>query len=116
MSGRSATHTHDKLIIIEQVETLLKNQDGSDQGKEGARPDTASAYVANTLSQGAPISNEFLTVQGDTHVRRESGGSGAYPFQEFGGGNHNSGPEVSWEMIGLGLEEPLPPQDVMDEL
>ena len=22
----------------------------------------------------------------------------------------------SWEMIGLGLEEPLPPQDIVDEL
>lgn len=24
--------------------------------------------------------------------------------------------EYQWEMIGLGLEEPLPPQDVMEEL
>ena len=24
--------------------------------------------------------------------------------------------DFPWEMIGLGLDEPLPPQDVMDEL
>jgi hypothetical protein len=24
--------------------------------------------------------------------------------------------EFQWEMIGLGLDEPLPPQDVQDEL
>jgi hypothetical protein len=27
-----------------------------------------------------------------------------------------SGNDFSWEMIGLGLEEPLPAQDVIDEL
>jgi hypothetical protein len=26
------------------------------------------------------------------------------------------GEPMSWEMIGLGLEEPLPPQDIIDEL
>jgi hypothetical protein len=25
-------------------------------------------------------------------------------------------PSFTWEMIGLGLEEPLPPQDTIDEL
>jgi hypothetical protein len=29
---------------------------------------------------------------------------------------NNENADISWEMIGLGLEEPLPPQDVMDEL
>ena len=27
-----------------------------------------------------------------------------------------SNPEYSWELIGLGLEEPLPPQDMIDEM
>jgi hypothetical protein len=26
------------------------------------------------------------------------------------------GSTITWEMIGLGLEEPLPPQDTIDEL
>lgn len=26
------------------------------------------------------------------------------------------GESLSWEMIGLGLEEPLPPQDMIDDL
>jgi hypothetical protein len=31
--------------------------------------------------------------------------------------NANSGDEeFPWEMIGLGLDEPLPPQDVINEL
>lgn len=28
----------------------------------------------------------------------------------------SSEPQFSWEMVGLGLEEPLPTQDVIDEL
>jgi hypothetical protein len=28
----------------------------------------------------------------------------------------DTGDEFSWEMIGLGLEEALPPRDVIDEL
>ena len=30
--------------------------------------------------------------------------------------NHAPQGEFPWEMMGLGLEEPLPPQDLMDEL
>ena len=30
--------------------------------------------------------------------------------------NFGLGEGLSWEMIGLGLEEPLPPQDMIDEL
>lgn len=32
------------------------------------------------------------------------------PMNNVGGGN------FTWEMIGLGLEEPLPPQETIDEL
>lgn len=31
-------------------------------------------------------------------------------------GMNNVGSTFTWEMIGLGLEEPLPPQDTIDEL
>jgi hypothetical protein len=31
-------------------------------------------------------------------------------------GMNNVGGTFTWEMIGLGLEEPLPPQDTIDEL
>lgn len=31
-------------------------------------------------------------------------------------GINNAGSNFTWEMIGLGLEEPLPPQETIDEL
>jgi hypothetical protein len=47
----------------------------------------------------------------------------AQPMDEFNfnatmGVNMNNvgGEDFPWEMIGLGLEEPLPPQDTIDEL
>lgn len=44
------------------------------------------------------------------------------PMEEFnfnagmGMPMNNMGPSLNWEMIGLGLEEPLPPQETIDEL
>ena len=29
---------------------------------------------------------------------------------------HNTGPDFPWEMVGLGLEESLPPPDTVDEM
>lgn len=37
-------------------------------------------------------------------------------FQNGGANPPAAEGEFPWEMIGLGLDEPLPPQDVMDDL
>ena len=42
--------------------------------------------------------------------------SGSGNTTQSGEVNTDFGETISWEMIGLGLEEPLPPQDMIDEL
>ncbi|KAL5393194.1 hypothetical protein DPSP01_000025 [Paraphaeosphaeria sporulosa] len=94
---------------LQQVETLLKSQESTEQTREPARPDATTAYVASTVQQPLPNSNEFL---GASDARLSiSPGPDAFS-------NNATSPEgeFQWEMIGLGLDEPLPPQDVQDEL
>jgi hypothetical protein len=98
---------------IEQVEHLLKSQDTPDASNDTSRQDTASAYVANTLSQALPNAGDYL----DTQNRiQDSRPPAADPVHITAPTANNGDADFSWEMIGLGLEEPLPPQDVMDEL
>jgi hypothetical protein len=90
----------------------LKNQDTPDTNKDTSRQDSTTAYVANTLQQPLPNSNDFLTP--DKTPLSISPGPDA--FQNGGANAHTAEGEFPWEMIGLGLDEPLPPQDVMDDL
>jgi hypothetical protein len=102
---------------IEQVETLLKTQDTTDSSKEAPRQDSASAYVANTINQPLPNSTDVPNATAGSQAG--AGGlriPGASPFQNVGTSRNGAEPEPSWEMIGLGLEEPLPPQEIMDDL
>lgn len=102
----------------EQVETLLKSQDSTDSNKDAARQDSTNAYVANTLQQSASTartrsSNPFdKSFENLLDARKAS----IPTYQSENATTNDENPEFSWEMIGLGLEEPLPPQDVMDEL
>ncbi|CAN9144024.1 unnamed protein product [Alternaria alternata] len=102
---------------LQQVETLLKTQDTADSSKEAPRQDSASAYVANTINQALSNSRDGLNAtnnfQAGTNASRTAGAS---PFQNAGTTGNDAETEPSWEMIGLGLEEPLPPQEIMDDL
>ena len=79
----------------EQVETLLKTQDANDTSKDATRQDSASEYVANTINLTLPSTNHIPNL--------------ATP-------QHDTEQHMSGEIIGLGLEEPLPPQEVTDNL
>lgn len=95
------------------METLLKTVDAPETTKDTSSQDTASAYVASTVQQALPNSGDYLNTQDRIQDSRTTR---AEPLQN-GGTTANSGDaDFPWEMIGLGLEEPLPPQDVMDEL
>lgn len=96
----------------EQVEHLLKSQDTVDTSKDTSRQDTASAYVATTLQQALPNSGDYLSAQDRIQDSRTPG----EPAQNGAATSNGGDADFPWEMIGLGLEEPLPPQDVMDEL
>lgn len=97
----------------EQVETLLKNQESVEPGKDGTPLRSTATYVANTAPQPLPTSDEF-TASSDRPSLDDLSGLDA--FQNNGTNVQNSEGYVPWEMIGLGLEEPLPPQDVQDDL
>ncbi|KAJ4353288.1 uncharacterized protein N0V89_005015 [Didymosphaeria variabile] len=107
--SQQGTDANDNNAVAKQVETLLKTQESTEQTREPSRPDSTTAYVASTAQQPLPNSNEFLgppeappriSPVPDVFVN-----TGTSPEGEF-----------QWEMIGLGLDEPLPPQDVQDEL
>ncbi|EEH08043.1 binuclear zinc transcription factor [Histoplasma capsulatum G186AR] len=104
---------------LAQVETLLKSQDSGDVFQKSPVPTDfnprppASGSVVNSMTDVFPSSNPTENLR-------------TVPLDLFGDLNSTqinlpddsitSGGGFSWEMIGLGLEEPLPAQDVIDEL
>lgn len=89
----------------------MKSQESSEKNKDASHQDPTSAYVASTL-QGFPSAGDKASV---------SYPDGTSPGQEIylpkaAANGHTTESDFSWEMIGLGLDEPLPPQDVMDDL
>lgn len=119
-------------ILIEQVETLLKTQD-----PVTTTSDTAPTSFVSSLDSANEIGLQNISAA-DFGVQNPSIGlvNGVNdeqwhlpeePSQQpmeglgFSGGDlsMNMGLDMStftWEMIGLGLEEPLPPQETIDEL
>jgi hypothetical protein len=114
---------------VEQVETLLKTQD-----TPVAAPEIVSTAFSSTPNNvSAPglqaIGNPDFQHATDgvlnglhTEAWRFNKDSPQQPMNDLtfttdmsmGIGLDDS--TITWEMIGLGLEEPLPPQDTIDEL
>lgn len=93
------------------METLLKSQESTDQTQDKTRQDSTSAYVASTLQQGLPTTADKTPNPYTENI------SPCPDFQTSASANAQTAEgEFPWEMIGLGLDEPLPPQDVMDDL
>jgi hypothetical protein len=90
----------------------------------GALPLHAGPTQQRTIppaGNGGPLS------LGDWDMDRRTFNNGESPQQaapmddfnfqaDMGMGINNVGGDFTWEMIGLGLEEPLPPQETIDEL
>ena len=102
-----------------QVETLLKTQEpveaprGSSTLPDNPFEASLPSETLNDLPDLGTLPNEMggipqlpLDGAGGLHS-----GQICFPEPDLGSGN-----DFSWEMIGLGLEEPLPAQDVIDEL
>ncbi|KAG7143533.1 Citrinin biosynthesis transcriptional activator ctnR like protein [Verticillium longisporum] len=129
---------------LKQVETLLNKTKDSTTGADtnAAAPlnlDTASATRVQlppaAAGDGFSGQNATLTLPGDRDMDRwqfagespqpgppmddfnfnASMNPGLNPNMPMGMGNLNN-TNFPWEMIGLGLEEPLPPQETIDEL
>ena len=104
----------------DEVEKLLKTQDKPDQDKDG-KSNASSSYVESTLniiSQGLPDGGNFLGSADPVSSNfTESISPRPEAFSAANPGSANSANnDFPWEMIGLGLDEPLPPQDVINEL
>ncbi|RAO65664.1 uncharacterized protein BHQ10_001676 [Talaromyces amestolkiae] len=102
---------------LAQVEILLKNQEPENSWNETSRnalPNTSMPPTASNPLSG--VGNLMSFVNGSTtrvpDAMRQPQGS------QNGASTTNStfDHESSWEVISLGLEEPLPTQDVIDEL
>jgi hypothetical protein len=108
----------------EQVETLLKSQDPADHNRASPDkgPEAVSVPSASEAAFG-PASAASLPSFADEDTPMLAAPMGAspdnrYPFKttpQPGDDTAESEP-FPWEMIGLGLEEPLPTQDVVNEL
>ncbi|KAL0936629.1 binuclear zinc transcription factor [Colletotrichum truncatum] len=120
---------------LKQVETLLKTQDPPAAPADSSRTiplglDAASArnqHSASVPNFSVTSSNLAVPADRDAERWRFNGESpqtqnAAPPMDDFNFnsnmsmGLNNVGSNFTWEMIGLGLEEPLPPQETIDEL
>lgn len=125
MEHAETNHMHP----IEQVETLLKTQDSpvtATENTTAAFPNTQNNHRAPELqaignSEFQPVPNSVLNGL-HTEAWRFNKNSPQQPMDDLtfttdmnmGIGLDDS--TITWEMIGLGLEEPLPPQDTIDDL
>jgi len=99
----------------EQVETLLKNN-------EPVEPSRSSSAFPDPLQRSTSFQNipSISLSESDNGMRQFSAAS----FDAGQMGNMMTDPglgmgtdeDFSWEMIGLDLDEPLPLQDVIDEM
>ncbi|KAK3995426.1 fungal-specific transcription factor domain-containing protein [Cladorrhinum sp. PSN332] len=116
---------------LKQVETLLKTQEVSTTSPGGSKG--INIPVEGIASKQQPLNSRAATTPTFNAVDPSIGISGgdrwpfnpespSGPMEDFNfnsnvgmgmGGVENN---FTWEMIGLGLEEPLPQQDTIDEL
>lgn len=110
----------DMLRLTAQVETQLKK----DSGSPSAAPSTQSPAVPTNTGQSATsyIAYDAGSMNVDMAMPMDGLLSTANNFSASPTGNMIPDIDLaidenfSWEMIGLGLEEPLPTQDAVDEL
>ncbi|TGJ80007.1 hypothetical protein E0Z10_g8758 [Xylaria hypoxylon] len=114
---------------LKQVEELLKTQEpsSSTSPETTKTPNTAFEQTRNqqpTAPASFNVANPPIAIAGDRDLDRwrfngeSPQGNGLEEFNFTGNMpiNMNSmDPSFTWEMIGLGLEEPLPPQETIDE-
>jgi hypothetical protein len=115
-------------ISIEQVETLLKTQDPNAPAPELPSAAFSSGHSVSGIGlQSIPagdfgIQNPTMGIVEETERWRYNGESPQAAIDNLGfPSDLNMGMGLddstfTWEMIGLGLEEPLPPQETIDEL
>ncbi|KAF2145361.1 uncharacterized protein K452DRAFT_264324 [Aplosporella prunicola CBS 121167] len=102
---------------LQQVETLLKTHESTDSNQN--EPETSNIFlgdVQNHDMQTDPVSSA-ASMAADAFLFGSPAELAAAQHSSTGGTNASPGTDpFSWEMIGLGLDEPLPDRDVIEEL
>ncbi|KAI1845643.1 hypothetical protein JX266_008254 [Neoarthrinium moseri] len=118
---------------LKQVESLLKTSDPVTASTETTKAPANSFENRNTplpTTANFNVSNPSINIASDRdmdrwHFNGESPPPQTANMEEFNfasnmpmpmEGMPNMANNFTWEMIGLGLEEPLPPQETIDEL
>ena len=108
---------------LAQVETLLKTQDDPPAPKNKSSANgSASGMVPEYHDINIGNSNVNMLPHMERSANQHTGPSqAAYPHTMLGNANGKGNGVATeepfpWEMIGLGLDEPLPNQDVVNEL
>lgn len=110
---------------LAQVETLLKTQDDAPTKKNNAGQAVDGASLNSMVPEFQDIQIGSHNVNVLSHMEHTLNQSDGIPQSQFPHtmlGNTGGDPGVAgeepfpWEMIGLGLDEPLPTQDVVNEL
>lgn len=111
---------------LKQVETLLKTQEPPLPTPEASSTSYVRSSNANNGGLGVVPENDFGISSAGMGTNPDSWGfNGESPqpgldpmafTADMGMGMNLDDNTFTWEMIGLGLEEPLPPQDTIDEL
>lgn len=105
------------------METLLKTQEPSEKVPEIAKTNFTINTATPNILQGVTTDFDLPNAQIDSE--RWGFPTSASPQQPLDDLSFNAGLNMgmpmdgttfTWEMIGLGLEEPLPPQETIDEL
>lgn len=99
--------------LLAQVETLLKGQDGDPVPRTSPPQRQENAFTAPLPDDNILVLPEISGLGADLGNSIPSSTNEANASQP----NPMLFPsDPQWDMIGLGLEEPLPMQDVIDEL
>ncbi|KAF4998851.1 hypothetical protein FDECE_11694 [Fusarium decemcellulare] len=112
---------------LKQVETLLKTQEPPSNVPKNLNVPMAAAPQTTSPANLTIPNAQPMGLTGDRDMDRwnfngESPQTGTVDDFNFNAsmgmnmGMNNVGGTFTWEMIGLGLEEPLPPQETIDEL
>ncbi|KAK1781333.1 fungal-specific transcription factor domain-containing protein [Copromyces sp. CBS 386.78] len=133
-SGPKKGHLKALAERLKQVEALVKTQEASRLGADGTPiapnivdgggPSQPSQHAAAAAAANfnVPDPSRGMATGGGMDQWRFHGDPSSAGLDDFNLGNNlglpmnSMGGDFTWEMIGLGLEEPLPPQETIDEL
>ncbi|EPS33564.1 hypothetical protein PDE_08526 [Penicillium oxalicum 114-2] len=104
---------------LAQVETLLKGQETEPVPRQSPPQPHETSFSAPVGDDSILGLSEIATFGGDAGMQIPQSAAGFGPSQSnpplFTGGIDAPGAS-SWDLLSLGLEEPLPSQDVIDDL